>query len=193
MRIEKGPLPIAEVEAPVAGFLGGAPVAVAGIRHPLSLGHIKDALVTKLTGQQYIKISNETDTELIVLITEDPKALVLTKKTVTVVAGVDAGAALGANASVEAEYEYELNTGNAITQEIHARTRPKVGGQSVLVKISASAYVTVILFKDDVYKFIIARQKLDVADKLIIEQADLQSNSPFNFSRTKPAGSRVPP
>ena len=189
MRIEKGPLPVAEVEAPVAGF-------GFGIQHPF-----KDVVVTKVTGQQYIKISNETDTELIVLITEDPKALVLTKKTVTVVAGVDAkaalgAAALGAHASVEAEYEYELNPGNAITQEIRARPRPKVGakvgGHSEVVKISATAYVAVIVFKDDVWTFIYECLKLEVADKLIIEQADLQSTLPRRFSRTKPAGSRVP-
>ena len=42
----------------------------------------KDLLAAKVMpfSQQCIKISNETDTELLVLIAEDPKALILTKK-----------------------------------------------------------------------------------------------------------------
>ena len=143
-----------------------------------------------LTGEQYIKISNETDTELLVLIGEDPKALVLTKKAVKVGAGVDFELAKAAvNASVEATYEYELNTDKAITQKLRAKPRMVDGtktGHSDKVYISQSAYVTVILFEDGLYKFIIEPHKLVVANKFIIEQTDLQSTMPFKFSRTEP-------
>ena len=139
---------------------------------------------------QYIKISNETDTELLVLIGEDPKALVLTNKAVKVGAGVEADLAKAAvNASVEATYEYELNTDKAITQKIRAKPRMVGGtktGHSDKVRISRSAYVTVILFEDGLYKFIIESRKLEVANKFIIEQTDLQSTMPFKFSHTEP-------
>tara|TARA_B100000795_G_scaffold70061_1_gene48932 strand:- start:608 stop:754 length:147 start_codon:yes stop_codon:yes gene_type:complete len=43
---------------------------------------LSNVVSAKVTGEPYIRISHETDKELLVLIGEDPKALVLTKKTV---------------------------------------------------------------------------------------------------------------
>ena len=63
------------------------------------------------------------------------------------------------------------------------------GGQhNDKVRVSRSAYVTVLLFEDSLYKFVIEPRKLEVAagvaDKFIIEQTDLQSNLTFKFSHT---------
>ena len=56
------------------------------------------------------------------------------------------------------------------------------------MRVSRSAYVTVLLFEDSLYKFVIEPRKLEVAagvaDKFIIEQTDLQSNLTFKFSHT---------
>ena len=56
---------------------------------------------------------------------------------------------------------------------------------------SSSAYVTVIHYevKSGRYDFIIEHRKITAMNKIIIEQADLQADTPLKFTLTKPLAS----
>ena len=68
----------------------------------------------------------------------------------------------------------------------------KTGHQKEKVFItSSSAYVTVIHYevKSGRYDFIIENRKITAMNKIIIEQADLQTDIPLKFTLTKPLAS----
>ena len=67
----------------------------------------------------------------------------------------------------------------------------KTGQKEKVFITSSSAYVTVIHYevKSGRYDFIIENRKITAMNKIIIEQADLQTDTPLKFTLTKPLAS----